>query len=142
MTTPEQQPMLHYWLTHPEAAHLPADRVVDLQVAFAQALRPAVEAVIGNHVQTDTPVIIEGYYLLPGPLPDLVRAVFVHEPDVEQLVHNFRLREPDAGEQRGRAEVSAGYGDWLAQQALRHGIPVVAARPWDTALDRLYELLD
>jgi hypothetical protein len=131
MTTPEQQPMLHYWLTHPEAARFPTDRVVKLQIAFAQALRPAVEAVIGNHVQTDTPVIIEGDYLLPGPLPGFVRAVFVHEPDVEQLVHNYRLREPDAGVQRGRAEVSARYGDWLAEQAARYSIPVVAARPWD-----------
>jgi 2-phosphoglycerate kinase len=119
MTTPDQQPMLHYWLTHPEAAHFPAERVVELQVAF-----------------------IEGDYLLPGPLPDFVRAIFVHEPDVEQLVHNYRLREPDAGEQRGRAEASVRYSDWLAEQAARHGIPVISARPWDTALDRLYELLD
>ncbi|MCW2642583.1 MAG: hypothetical protein JWP76_4889 [Dactylosporangium sp.] len=66
----------------------------------------------------------------------------VHEPDVEQLVHNYRLREPDAGEQRGRAEASVRYSDWLAEQAARHGIPVISARPWDTALDRLYELLD
>jgi 2-phosphoglycerate kinase len=134
--------VLHYWLTHPEAAHFPPERVVDLQIAFAEALRPAVDAVIGNHVRTDTPVIIEGDYLLPGPLPDNVRAVFVHEPAVGQLVRNYRLREPDGGEQRGRAEVSVRYGDWLAEQAARHDIPVIEARPWDTALDRLYELLD
>jgi 2-phosphoglycerate kinase len=142
VTTPEQQPILHYWLAHPEAAQFPAERIVDLQIAFAEALRPAVDAVIANHVQTDTPVIIEGDYLLPGPLPDFVRAVFVHEPDVEQLVHNYRLREPAAGEQRGRAEVSVRYGDWLAEQATRHGLPVLPARPWDTSLDRVHELLD
>ncbi|GII25300.1 hypothetical protein [Planosporangium mesophilum] len=142
MTTPEQQPMLHYWLTHPEAAQLPAGRIVDLQIEFARALRPAVEAVIANHVQSDTPVIIEGDYLLPGPLPDLVRAAFVHEPDVDQLVHNYRLREPYAGQQHGRAEASARYGDWLAEQAVSYGIPVIKARPWETALERLCLLLE
>ena len=142
MTTPEQQPVLHYWLTHPESSQLPAERVAELQIEFARALRPAVEAVIANHVRTDTPVIIEGDYLLPGPLPDLVRAAIVHEPDVEQLVHNYRLREPHAGEQRRRAEASARYGDWLADQAAPFGIPVIAARPWETALERLCSLLD
>jgi 2-phosphoglycerate kinase len=142
MTTPQQQPMLHYWRTHPEAARLPVEGIVELQIAVAEALVPAVEAVVGNHLGTDTPVIIEGDYLLPGPLPDLVRAVVVHEPDVAQLVDNYRLREPDNGEQRTRAEVSARYSDWLAARAVRHGIPVIQARPWETALDRLYALLD
>lgn len=141
MTTPEQQPVLHHWRTHPEAAGYPVDRIVDLQIATARALRPAVDAVIANHVETDTPVVIEGDYLLPGPLPPGVRAAFVHEPEVAQLVRNYRLREPSAGEQRTRAEVSARYSEWLAAEASRYGIPVLAARPWETALDRLSALL-
>jgi 2-phosphoglycerate kinase len=141
MTTPEQQPILHHWRTHPEAAGYPAERIVELQIAVARALRPAVDAVVANHVGTDTPVIIEGDYLLPGPLPERVRAVFVHEPDVAQLVENYRLREPSAGDQRVRAEVSARYGAWLAGEAQRYGIPVLAARPWETALDRCEALL-
>lgn len=32
MATPQQQPILHYWRTHPEAEHLPPDRIVELQV--------------------------------------------------------------------------------------------------------------
>ncbi|NJC68480.1 hypothetical protein HC031_01885 [Planosporangium thailandense] len=142
ITTPDQQPLLHYWRTHPEAATFPPERVVELQIAIARALWPAIEAVIDNHVQTGTPVIVEGDYLLPCPLPAGVRAVFVHEPDVEQLVRNYGQREPHAGVQRDRAEASARYGDWLAAQAQRHGHPVVPVRPWDTALDRVYELLD
>jgi 2-phosphoglycerate kinase len=141
MTTPQQQPILHYWRTHPEAAAYPAERIVELQIAVARALRPGVEAVVANHVETGTPVIIEGDYLLPGPLPPGVRAVFVHEPDMAQLIENYRLREPSAGDQRTRAEVSARYGDWLATEAQRYGIPVLAARPWETALDRCEALL-
>lgn len=141
ITTPEQQPTLHYWRAHPDAARLPVEHVVERQIAIARALRPAVEAVIDNHVRTGTPVIIEGDYLLPGPLPAGVRAVFVHEPDAAQLARNYRQREPRAGDQRGRAEASARYGEWLAAQAVRHGHPVLPARPWSTAPDRLDALL-
>ncbi len=28
MTTPEQQPLIHYWDTHPEAAALPPEKIV------------------------------------------------------------------------------------------------------------------
>jgi 2-phosphoglycerate kinase len=62
MTTPAQQPMLHYWETHPDAGNLPVPRIVELQIAVAEALRPALEAVIGNHLETGTPVVIEGDY--------------------------------------------------------------------------------
>jgi hypothetical protein len=68
--------------------------------------------------------------------------VFLHEPDPGQLVANYLLRAPDEGEQRSRAQVSAHYGDWLAARADEHGIPVVAARPWATTLNRLCALLD
>lgn len=71
-----------------------------------------------------------------------VRAVFLHEPDSDQVVANYLQREPDEGEQRTRAQVSARYGDWLAARAGEHGIPVVTARPWTTTLSRLCALLD
>jgi len=150
MTTPDQQPMLHYWDTH--AGSLPVSRIVELQIAVAEALAPALDAVIGNHLETDTPVLIEGDYLLPAlaaqdsfagqAAEGRVRAVFLHEPDPDQLVANYLLREPDEGEQRNRAQVSARYSEWLAAQADEHGIPVLAARPWATTLSRLSALLD
>jgi 2-phosphoglycerate kinase len=152
MTTPGQQPMVHYWDTHPDADSLPASRLVELQIAVAEALRPALDAVIGNHLQTDTPVVIEGDYLLPSlaaqgsfaghPANGRVRSVFLHEPDPEQLVVNYLLREPGNGQQRSRAQVSARYGNWLAAQASEHRIPVLTTRPWSTTLNRLCVLLD
>ncbi|WP_344858298.1 hypothetical protein [Planomonospora alba] len=176
VTTPEQQPLLHYWNTHPEAAHLPPDEIVRLQIATCEALAPAVEAVVANHLETGTPVVIEGDYLLPSLAAELagrygggagrtagapetagapgpqgggdapgghgdVVAAFLHEPDRAQLVENYRRREPGAGEQTGRAEVSARYGDWLAARAAEAGVPVVPARPWSTAVRRVIEVL-
>ncbi|QDQ16808.1 hypothetical protein FH965_39015 [Streptomyces spectabilis] len=132
VTRPEHLPELHFWRTHPEAAYEAPESVVERQIAIARALLPAVEAVVANHVDTDTPVIVEGDYLLPelavadGP----VRAVFVHEDDTAQVVANYLAREPDAGPQQHRADVSVLYGSWLADRARASGVPVVASRPW------------
>ena len=46
------------------------------------------------------------------------------------------LRELDVPDQRTRAEVSALLNARLAGEATALGVPVVAARPWSTALDR------
>ncbi|GII02822.1 hypothetical protein Pta02_48300 [Planobispora takensis] len=142
MTTPGQQPLLHHWRTHPEAAGLPVDDIVELQIATARALVPAVDAVVSNHLETDTPVIVEGDYLLPHlAVREGVAGIVLHEPDPGQLVENYLRREPGAGEQRKRAEVSARYGDWLAGRAVEAGVPVVAARPWDGSVRRITGLL-
>jgi 2-phosphoglycerate kinase len=147
MTTPEQQPILHYWRTHPEAARLPPADIADLQVAVAEALVPAVDAIVGNHLETDTPVIIEGDYLLPSlatrdgfagiPAKGRVAAVVLHEPDEAQIVANYLRREPGLGEQFQRARVSALYGDRLAGQAAEAGVPTVTARPWTDVIERV-----
>ncbi|WP_433273638.1 hypothetical protein ACQPZF_19595 [Actinosynnema sp. CS-041913] len=140
LTTADRQPALHYWLGHSDRSMSP-DQVLDAQVALARALAPALEAVIANHLDTDLPLVLEGDYLLPEFCAKWtggdVRSVFVHEPDPEQLQRNYAQREPEAGAQRKRALDSAHYGDWLAAEAVRHDLPVITARPWSDALDRL-----
>ncbi|WP_257901209.1 hypothetical protein [Saccharothrix obliqua] len=144
MTTAEQQPALHHWLRH-SAADLTAEQVRVAQVAIGHALAPALEAVITNHLETAMPLVLEGDYLLPEFcakwVGDDVRAVFVHEPDAAWLEGNYARREPESGAQRKRARDSAHYGDWLAAEALRHGLPVLTARPWSDSVDRLSALI-
>ncbi|MEU5772292.1 hypothetical protein ABZ819_03165 [Streptomyces venezuelae] len=139
VTLPEHLPEIHFWRTHPEAAHQAPESVVQRQIAIAKALEPAIEAVVANHVDTDTPVILEGDYVVPGPAtPDgPVRAVFLHEDDEEQVTANYLRREPEAGPQRHRARVSVLYGRWLAAQARAAGVPVVAPRPWEDLANRV-----
>ena len=142
VTTPQEQPAIHYWETHrAEAASWDVERIVHEQIAMAEAMAPAVTAVIANHLETDRPVVIEGDYLLPSLAAtarwrDSVRGVFVHEPDVDQVAANYRSREPVAGDQRARAVVSVRFGDWLIERAAEVGVPIVMARPWDTAVER------
>ncbi len=152
MTSPAEQPALHHWRTHPEAADLPAEAIVQLQISVAEALRPPIEAVIANHLQTDRPVVVEGDYLLPSlaaqpsfrgiAAEGRVRSIILTEPDERQLVRNFAGREPDEPAQPGRARVSHLFGAWLTAEAMRVGTPVVAARPWSTVLKRVLQAVE
>jgi hypothetical protein len=75
------------------------------------------------------------------PADGRVRAVFLHEPDAGQLVANYLDREPDAGEQRLRAKVSADYSTWLSTQCHHLGVPVVATQPWTSTVERVLDAL-
>jgi len=148
MTTPDQQPALHHWATHPEAAQLPPEAILQIHLVVTEALGPALAAVVANHLETDTRVIVEGDYLTPAfaarerfleaSADGRVAAVFLHEPDVDQLVSNFSGREAGEGEQRIRARVSALYGEWLAAQS---GVPLVLARPWSSLQRRVLAVI-
>jgi 2-phosphoglycerate kinase len=140
VTTPEQQPYVHYWDTHPETGSWAPEKIADLHVAVCESLRPAFAAVIADHVEYAAPVVMEGDYLLPdlaAAHPDAVRAVVLAEPDEDALVRNYLSREPGAGEQRHRARVSVLVGDRLAARARETGAPVVPVRPWADQADRL-----
>ena len=138
VTVPEQLPVLHYWDTYPGAHQLPVERIVEVTAAVVALVHSALDAVIADHLDTGTRVVIDGDYLSPSLAVSRpgVRGVILHEPDVDQLVRNYASREPDAGEQRTRAEVSARLGAQLSTQAMTLGVPVVTARPWSTVLDR------
>lgn len=106
-------------------------------------MQPAIAAVVDNHVQTRTTVVIEGDYVIPGAITGRgVAIVLIDEDDLEQLTENYVTREPHRGAQRERATASVTYGRWLKDRAHEAGVAVVAARPWDSVLVRLTSALD
>lgn len=139
MTTAYQQPWLHFWRTHPEAASWAPAEIADLHFRIACALRPAFLAVIADHIEFAAPAVLEGDYLLPelaaefGPA---VRTVVINEQDEDQIVANYQQREPGSV-QRHRARVSVLVGTELTRRADRCRVPAVPARPWGNGLDRL-----
>jgi 2-phosphoglycerate kinase len=140
LTTPDQAPALHRWDTEPAARQWSPARIVEHTIAVAEAIRPGIEAVITDHVESAAPFVMEGDYLLPefaGGFGIAVRAVVISEPDEDQIVANYRSREPGAGEQGFRATVSARFDAELAVRALGCGVPVVLARPWSDVVDRV-----
>jgi 2-phosphoglycerate kinase len=141
LTTPAQQPVLHAWDTTGNALELPAERILDMHIAASRVLSPLIAAVIANHVETQTPIVLEGDYLLPEVLAqttDRVAEVFLYEPEEAQLLRNFALREP-GGDQVKRARVSWLFGQWLRDECGRFGLIAMPSRPWDTLLRRIVD---
>jgi 2-phosphoglycerate kinase len=151
MTTPEQQPALHFWNTHPEAVHLPAEKIVEQGWDVRAALHPGLEAVIANHLESRVPIILEGDFIQPAlaaqttygdePNNGRVKGVFLIEPDEAQLTRNFLLREPEEGDQSGRARVSWLQNQWYMREASRLGVPTVLARPWEDVFERVLKTI-
>ncbi len=147
MTTREQQPAIHFWRTHPAPEQLSVAETVRHLLEQGEAMMPGLEGVIANHLETSTPLVLEGDFLLPRLAAQAsfsglasggrVRGVVLHEPDEQQFVANYLSREPESGPQVRRAHVSWLHGLRLREEAEKHGLPVVLARPWDTVLERL-----
>jgi 2-phosphoglycerate kinase len=146
MTTPSQQPALHYWDTHPEAMAWTPQQIVDLTQRVWDDLLPAAQAVVANHLDFGVPLVLEGDYLLPrlvtqaafGDIPagGRVHGVFLVE-DEEQIAANLRRREPDGGDMTVRARVSWLLGEALREECERTGVPALNARPWPTLAERI-----
>ena len=115
-------------------------------------MMPSLEIVIDNHVDTTAPTVIEGDGILPSLLarPLLqrhrsmgkVQAVFLVEPEEERLFVNIMERQrgthnQSEAELRTEARTKWLYGQWLAQEAQKYGLPVLPPRPWSTLLERL-----
>ncbi|WP_380281853.1 AAA family ATPase [Kitasatospora purpeofusca] len=152
LTTPAQHPGLHHFGDGTAAQELPPGRVLELQIATAEALEPALLGVVRNRLTVPVPAVVEGDYLTPAGCARAValgrangrevRAVFLHEGDADRITANYAAREPGSGVQAERAEVSARYSHWLAAEARRHALPVLDCRPWSTLADRVDGALD
>ncbi len=145
VTTPRDQPLLHFWTTNRSAyERLGEDeRLAHFVRVCREVFGPALEAVIANHLESDAPVVLEGDFILPELVtavgqPGDVRALFVTEPDEAQLARNYLARDGVA--QPDRAGESWRFDAWLTAECARLGVPTVAARPWDTLFERAVEL--
>lgn len=152
LTTPEQLPLLHFWRTHSaEFNQLTEEARLDHFIRVCtEIFSPALEAVIANHLETATPVVLEGDFILPV-LATLaryeqitangqVKALFIYEEDEAQIARNFGLRE--GTEQFGRARASWLFSEWLRQECARLKVPAIPARPWDSVFERAVTIIE
>ena len=122
---------------------------VDGLVAIGEAVSPAIEVVIENHVDQRIPVVIEGDGILPSlferdsvrtrAINGRVRMVYLTEPDPDALYANLVARCADTwrDDLRWYARRSATFGEWLKAEATRHGFPTVPVRPRESLVDRI-----
>jgi 2-phosphoglycerate kinase len=126
------------------------DQLRDALIAVGEALAPAIEAVLLHHVSQREPIIIEGDGILPSLLTrpavqqvgDAVRAVFIVEPNERVLLRNMLARGRGINRMTGttlcaEAHVKCLFGQRLAEEAERLGVPVMPARPWESLADRI-----
>lgn len=154
VTLPEQTEALYFFEETADVWALPPEDLRDRFVAVGQVLEPALEIVIGNHVDTNAPIVIEGDGILPSlclrpPVQaradnGQVKAVFLIEPDEDAMFHNMLERNRGIASQteaelRKEARAKWLYGQWLADEARRYGLPVLVARPWSMLLERILE---
>jgi hypothetical protein len=66
MTTPQEQPSLHFWQTHPDPGSLSAEEIHEQGLDILKVMMPALEAVVENHLETSTPLVLEGGLHPPG----------------------------------------------------------------------------
>jgi len=163
MTTPEQHPALHYFISGSPVWDRSPEQVRDGQIGVANALVPALAMIMAHHVSGTSPVIIEGDDIVPRLagqryFPELkywadlafdrqtVRAVFLVEADEDAVLDNMRSRgrvEYQATESyQAEARMNWLYGQWLQQEAERYGLPVVPVRPWTALADRIIAIVE
>lgn len=148
VTTPEQQPALHFFKT-PEARALDPEAACERWIEAGRVTSYALEIVIAFHLATHAPIILEGDTLhpgllrkryLPGARPgNNVRGIFLVEPDEERILASCRHRgrgfqelTPDEQEREARRHWL--YGRWIEAEAARVGAPVLhPAAPGEVA---------
>lgn len=150
MTTPEQQPALHLFFQ--QLTQLAPDELAHRYQAVAAVVSYALEIIVANHVATAAPLLLEGDTITPAmaaqhqfanlAVEQQVRAVFLVE--AEETVIQRNMCERGRGMHQSPLEYSVRmarfswlHGLWLSQEALRYGLPVIAARPHENVIDRI-----
>jgi 2-phosphoglycerate kinase len=150
MTTPAQQPVLHFFRTDPDSFfRLDDEGKLAHAIRYMEVMAEPLEYVIANHLDGGSPIVLEGDFLLPSlatrPTYDgitaagRVRAVIIYEQEEDQIARNYLAREGEP--QPDRARASWRHSEWLRREAERLGLPTIAARPWDTVFERALTLL-
>ena len=118
VTGPADQPLLHFWRTNfGEYMSWTDEARVEHHVRVCrEVFLPVMRAVIADHLETRTPVVYEGDFLLPElatmatygdePNDGRVRALFVSEPDEAQIAANYVAARRRCGARAGTGQLA------------------------------------
>ena len=148
-TSYQTHPEVHVFLNYPGEQWRNAEAIFADWITVGNAMTKPLQAIIHHHciVPDVGAIIIEGDGILPdvsSPFPDPkdVCAVFIAEQDESQLLENLRSRgrgfnDWDTSQQKGFTHASWIYGQWLAREADKLGLPVIESQPQQTLVERL-----
>jgi 2-phosphoglycerate kinase len=141
-TTRDTFPAIHYWSTGVNWMDIGVEENVNWLIDVSKEMIPGLKAIIDRHIEDKVPVIIEGDFIYPEFTLSFgnseVKSFFIHEPDKDQLLQNYFVRE--GGDlQHYRVEISIAYGNWIKNTCNNIGIKFIESRPWDSLLNRVME---
>ena len=146
-TDPVSSPELHYFDPPDEEVFgsMPED-LCRRHIRSAQAISQTLEPVIDYYLWERWPVILEGAWITPAIAArwtrqyEGVRTVFIHETEVDQvlsaMVERSGVKDPTP-RKKVIAEVCWLFGNWVRDQAIVEGLPVVDAAPRGTLTERV-----
>jgi 2-phosphoglycerate kinase len=139
-------PDLYFFLQKPYAEILrdySSEELKDKLIKLAEAMWPALNAVISKHIVCGEKVIIEGDGIIPDLLTkrDLtdIKTIFIwdsREALLERSKKRGGLGANESFEERQSA-FSSSFGDEIKKQALDHDFEVIQASPLDTLFERV-----
>lgn len=127
------------------------EELLDHQIAAGRFIGSRLVRVFWTELQKHDTVVADGAWLLPELAASLkvegaeVRAAFLHESDeaaVRSTLDGRRIVKTPTPWHPRVAAVNWAYGNWLASEAEKFGLPVVAAQPRETLVERLRHALE
>lgn len=123
-------------------------RVLRGFLAQVNQLKPALTAIVQRNIYEATSIVMEGVQLIPGVSPALhvdgatVISVVLSVEDEDDHLKHFATREGQTGYKRGQQNYLEYFEEiriiqqYVADQAVQHGVPVVEASDLDRAVER------
>ena len=141
--SPEDFPAIHDPDGH-KWMELGVERNVNWLKDVSREMFDTLKRIVDRHIEDNVPVIIEGDFIHPELVATIVdskvKALFVQEPDIKQVINNFLSRE-GGYPQNFRADISDMYGNWIADVCKEKGVNLIKSRPWGTAHNRAIEMI-
>lgn len=142
-------PDLYFFLKKPWVEILKDYSTEDLVTRLlkvGEEIWPAVDALIGKHIDCNEPVIFEGDGLIPSLLAKRdqkdFKAIFIWD-SIDNLLARAESRSRSKGLAddlaNKQAEFTAAFGDELKKQAFENNFEVINVPPLDTLLERVLE---
>jgi 2-phosphoglycerate kinase len=154
VSLPERTEALYFFIDTPDVWAQSPERLRDGLIDVGELMAPAIEVVVGHHLDSAGPVIIEGDGILPSILerPEIrkgvaanrVGIVFIDEQDEGRLHANYRQRargpqdRPDH-ELLAEARAKRLFSVWIADEARARKLPVIPSRPFENLSERILD---
>ena len=146
VTSRESHPAFHYFEPTEEEWMRGPEFLCARHIESAEAQTPALEAFIDWEMKEEHRMLLEGAWITPEAAAHrrdtspATGAVFIHEPDEDEVLASMvarQMRDHPSERQLKLAAMAWRYGNWIRDGAMQRGLPIVAARPRATLVDRI-----